>query len=684
MDPLRSQMQSFPWDETVSSTSPNLPQPNSNNVPGNDVFQNAWTAESAHAASSSHRDHWNLNSELVPPTESSCQEVVVPSSNSQTKPTITTQGQSQESETPTAAVQSERPITPTSMTKLVEERINNPAKWGQRPIKQSTPWQIEQEEGDSVKSNRSRQESNVWRSEPPTGTQIWDALRAGPSIAPSNGSNIPRISPQAPSVSQPTAFSSGSNPWNCSSTGPFSSRPQFPPQGSSVFGPPGSIRRQAHGTNSSSASRHSNENIGLGPMGPRLNVWPASNEMASNNLGHRSNTWASMASRSTVDSHATNFLEAPLRSTSINGVPTAPQSMSSHRNSLLNYFMQLGFPRADVEDVLSTEITDIDQCLARLRSLQQAGFPGRGASRTMTDSRLLSSPNTSPDAAPLFGPFSNSQNAPFGRGNATRLATSARTNSMNQFGVAGVNNPCTGGGSFLTPTGGGDDLMNVSLSSLLGRPPAQPSMQTFLENNSTPMRNFHSQAHVQYVEELLAKKNAIQFQLNEFKDKPFMFASMRGRSWFHELNFQLQQIDMQLINAKSSGASAGVFGPASSANGFRISRHNSYNDTFGSQGSSSVNEENWLLIRDMPTSMSKLALECLLKCSILELHDFPAPGNYLLRLASAEVAREVKQRCDTQIVSFTPNVVIMSADVATGVLIEAAKLKNPVAAPAFV
>lgn len=98
--------------------------------------------------------------------------------------------------------------------------------------------------------------------------------------------------------------------------------------------------------------------------------------------------------------------------------------MSSHRNSLLNYFMQLGFPRGDVEDVLSTDITDIDQCLARLRSLQHSGFPGRGASRTMTDSRLLSSPNASSDAGPLFGPFSNSQNAsnaPFGRGNMVIL-----------------------------------------------------------------------------------------------------------------------------------------------------------------------------------------------------------------------------------------------------------------------
>lgn len=212
-------MQNFPWDERVSSASPNLPQPYSNNVPGNDVFQNAWTAESTHAASSSHRDQWALSNELVPPNETSTQEVVDTSSNPQIKIPIKTQGQTQKAETlaDTTAVQIERPNTPTSMTKLVEERINNPAKWGQHPIQQSTPWELEQEEGDSVKSSRPRQESNVWRSEPPTGTQIWDSLRAGPSIVPTNGSIISRVSPQAPPVSQPTAFSSGSNLWSYSS-----------------------------------------------------------------------------------------------------------------------------------------------------------------------------------------------------------------------------------------------------------------------------------------------------------------------------------------------------------------------------------------------------------------------------------------------------------------------------------
>lgn len=76
-------------------------------------------------------------------------------------------------------------------------------------------------------------------------------------------------------------------------------------------------------------------------------------------------------------------------------------------------------------------------------------------------------------------------------------------------------------------------------------------------------------------------------------------------------------------------------------------------------------------------------LGAILECAILDFHEFAVPGNYLLRVASAEIAREVKRRCETQFASIMPNVVLMTGEAAAGVLFESAKLKNPLPTAVF-
>ncbi|VDL60504.1 unnamed protein product [Hymenolepis diminuta] len=657
--PSSPQAQNFLWNEPSS----NLPQISSNNVPGNDVFQSLWSDSS-----------WPLNKEPIPSplsaqNETNSQDTILsPSSQMKSSKTQEISATELDASSELKLSQSNQSQSQTDMEKLIKERINNPGKWGQKPIEQSTPWH----DDDDVKSPRQRQDSNVWRSEPPTGAQIWDSLQAGPSTPTTslNGSVALRISPQALfNQSLPSTF----NNWNYPSTGSFSSRSQFPSHGTSQgFGPPGSYRRQIQGaTTSTSISRQSNDNSGLGgpPMSShRLNAWPSpsTNEIQSgNNLGHRSSTWAS---RSNMDAPLIgNFLEGHFRNSTsgINNVPNTLQPMPSHRSSLLNYFMQQGFPRGDVEEVLSTGSTDIDQCLAALRALQSSGgstMAFRGAQRNLTGTRLLSSPSAPSENVSFFGSFSNNQsalNAPYGRGNAMRSTT--RSNSMNQGG--GALGPLSGG-PFNTSIGGGAGGDDGLMSSLLGRPPAQtPSLSSFLEGPSNtaapPMRNFLSSPNFSSVMSLLALKNEIQMQLNEFNEKPFMLNSPNGKKVFADLNFQLLYLNMQLLNANNNSGASGGFGP------------------------NSMNEENWLLIRDMSASIPSLELGNILDCTILEFHDFPVPGNYLIRVGSAEIAREVKRRCDAQFSSIIPNVVIMSGEAAAGVLMESAKLKNPVPAAVF-
>nr|CDS29487.1 hypothetical protein HmN_000235300 [Hymenolepis microstoma] len=679
--PSSSQAPNFAWNESVS----NLPQVSSNNVPENDVFQTPWPDTS-----------WPpINKEPIPPplsaqNETNGQDADHLSLNSQVKSSKAKERSATELDTLSdlQLPQDNQPQSKNDMEQLIKERVNNPGKWGQKPIEQNTPWH----DDDDVKSLRQCQDSNVWRSEPPTGAHIWDSLQAGPSTptASLNGSVASRISPQALSNQPlPSTF----NNWTFSSTGSFSSRSQFPSQGTSQgFGPPGSYRRQIQGT-STLISRQSNDNSGLSgpPLGShRSNVWPSpsTNEVpGSSNLGNRSSTWAS---RSNMDTQPIgNLLESHFRNSTggINNLLNVPQPMPSHRSSLLTYFMQQGFPRADVEEVLSTGSTDIDQCLAALRALQSSGGSSmafRGNQRTLACTRLLSSPSAPSESGSFFGSFSNNQgasNAPFGRGNAMRSTT--KSNSMYLGGGALSALP---GGHFNTSIGGtgSDDGL---MSSLLGRPPAQtPSMSSFLEGSSSTtasMRNFQSSPNFSSVMSLLALKNEIQMQLNEFNEKPFMLNSPSGKKVFADLNLQLQYVNMQLLNANGSSGVSGGFAPNSIPNGFRSSRQNSYNDNFSAQSHSLSNEENWLLIRDMSVSIPSLELGNILDCTILEFHDFPVPGNYLIRVGSAEIAREIKRRCDTHFFSIIPSVVIMSGEAAAGVLMESAKLKNPVPAAVF-
>ncbi|VDN98962.1 unnamed protein product [Rodentolepis nana] len=673
-----SQSSNFAWNEPASK----LPQISSNNVPENDVFQTPWPDAS-----------WPpINKESIPPphsaqNETNNQDADPLSTNSQAKPSKAKEKSMTGLDTLSdlQLPQNNQPQLKNDAELLIKERINNPGKWGQKPIEQNTPWT----DDDDVKSPRQCQDSNVWRSEPPTGAHIWDSLQAGPSTptASLNGSAASRISPQALSNQHlPSTF----NNWTYSSTGSFSSRSQFPSQGASQgFGPPGSFRRQIQGATSTLISRQSNDSSGLSgpPMGShRLNAWPSpsiNDVPGGSNLGSRSSTWAS---RPNMDTQPIgNLLENHFRNSTggINNILNVPQPMPSHRNSLLTYFMQQGFPRADVEEVLSTGNTDIDQCLAALRALQSSGgssMPFRGTQRTLACTRLLSSPTAPSESGSFFGPFSNNQvasNASFGRGNTMRSTT--KSNSMNLSGGAIGSLP---GGHF--NTGSDDGLM----SSLLGRPPAQtPSMSSFLEgssNTAAPIRNFQSSSNISSVMGLLALKNEIQMQLNEFNEKPFMLTSPNGKKMFSDLNLQLQCVNMQLLNANSSGGTSGGFAPNSIPNGFRSSRQNSYNDNFSAQSHSlSASEENWLLIRDMSISIPSLELGNILDCNILEFHDFPVPGNYLIRVGSAEIAREIKRRCDTHFCSIIPSVVVMSGEAAAGVLLESAKLKNPVPTAVF-
>lgn len=81
-----------------------------------------------------------------------------------------------------------------------------------------------------------------------------------------------------------------------------------------------------------------------------------------------------------------------------------------------------------MEEVLASGITSIDQALAALRALQVGGaaagggngLTSRGFQRTLTGTRLLSSPNAPSESGSFFGAFSNNQGpslAQFARGN---------------------------------------------------------------------------------------------------------------------------------------------------------------------------------------------------------------------------------------------------------------------------
>ncbi|KAH9277927.1 hypothetical protein ECG_09830 [Echinococcus granulosus] len=344
----------------------------------------------------------------------------------------------------------------------ISELVNDPGNWGTRPINQSVPWKTTPEDGDLHKpkpssallnSHQQLQESNVWKNEPPTGTNVWEShyeqIATRASCWPTQGRETPVTanapgggSPQASVSHQPQQSAIPSTLPQAEHEGGIwglASTLQPRPSTSSHFGPPGGLFRRpifGAGATGGSANRLAEDSSDLG-LPPRA-AWATIS--SAHLLNQEDNSWATVTGRCV----APTAIAGPTPSSASaapslfsvgcsGGLEDADQhqevntgvSMAAYRGDLVRYFLQQGFRREDVESVLAECNMDIDRSIAVLRLRSRNAVSGNaGTPRypgTVGGPRRIP---TSPTATGQFGHFPNAQStsaaaaavAPFGRG----------------------------------------------------------------------------------------------------------------------------------------------------------------------------------------------------------------------------------------------------------------------------
>ncbi|EUB61760.1 hypothetical protein EGR_03306 [Echinococcus granulosus] len=502
----------------------------------------------------------------------------------------------------------------------ISELVNDPGNWGTRPINQSVPWKTTPEDGDLHKpkpssallnSHQQLQESNVWKNEPPTGTNVWEshyeqiATRAScwptqgretpvTANAPGGGSPQASVSHQPQQSAIPSTLPQAEHDggiWGLASSNFNSSflslvivgvspthflQPtafQPCPSTSSHFGPPGGLFRRpifGAGATGGSANRLAEDSSDLGL--PSRAAWATIS--SAHLLNQEDNSWATVTGRCV----APTAIAGPTPSSASaapslfsvgcsGGLEDADQhqevntgvSMAAYRGDLVRYFLQQGFRREDVESVLAECNMDIDRSIAVLRLRSRNAVSGNaGTPRypgTVGGPRRIP---TSPTATGQFGYFPNAQ------------STSAAAAAVAPFG-RGM--PVSGGGGNRMPgaaaSAGGDSILGSSLSSLLGLPPPQQQ-----ENGFSPMlirgRNYQWQptnapptnlAFIASIMELQRKRQVIvspPFALIPVGSLYHCFIAPRtfnGKSNYSAA-LQLHQVENQISAREVSGAFA--------------------------------------------------------------------------------------------------------------------------------